>query len=1150
MLTLAGNAAPTGFYDFPIEQSLRFNDNDSAYLSRTPASAGSLTTWTWSGWVKRGNLGITATLFSTATTNDAIYFGSGTSNLTFYTQNNYWGATAASFRDTSAWYHIVCVWDTTNATAADRLIIYVNNERQSLEYGANPALNATSGFNNNVVQAVGRAQSTANGYFDGYMADVNFIDGQALDPTSFGELKSGIWTPKDTADLTFGTNGFRLQFGDTTEASGFNAVTYTGNGSSQSISGVGFSSSPDLVWIKERSSTSSHVLMDSVRGASKFLVSNSTQAEQTATSIHESFDADGFTVGNSGAVSESGQTYVAWAWDAGSGSAASNTDGSITSTVKANTDYGFSIVSYAGNSTAGATIGHGLGVAPDMYIVKNRDAVQNWRVYHSSEGSSKGASLNATDAFTAAGYWNNTDPTSTVFSVDGSAKVNASGNDYIAYCFAEKTGYSKFGTYTGTGAAGNSITGLGFAPAFVMIKRSDSTGNWFMLDNTRSVTDPRNLYILSNSANEEKDLQASDGVDFVDFDSDGFTIQNNGSWDNASGGSYIFMAFADTRDAAFWRDTSGEGNDWQPNNLVFSDVVPDSTTNNFAVLNNLDNISTTYSEGNLKISQSSYNYNSRGSFGLTSGKYYWEVRMDSTHGEFGVCENGKMPQTDPQGAYPAYFIYNNGSAGVIYNNATSASSSSATMTNWTANDVAMIAYDADNGNLYHGLNGVWQNSADPAAGTGAIITGITSQFGGELVPFFGSGTASARNWIVNFGQDSTFAGATAAGGNADENGLGDFAHPVPSGFLSLCSSNLPTGAIDTLADETPEDYFNTLLWTGDGSNPRTLSGLDFAPDLIWHKSRSSASMSSHAIQDVVRGFDANNNLYTNLTGSETDYPNRGVINSVSSTGFTFNENASDYSTADGLNQSGVSFVAWNWKAGGTGVSNTDGSITSTVSVSETSQGVGWFSVVGFTTQSGGYTVGHGLGQKPSLIITKNRDTAGGAWYTFTDIIDGSVDYLALNQTSAKLNDPFGLANPTSSVFSLDDDYIFGSGDCIALCFANAENLCRVGSYVGNGSTDGTFIHTGFRPAYIMIKRTDGTGNWVIEDIARSPSNVADDRLYADSANAEDANSANGNIDFLSNGFKMRYSWGGINGSGQSYIYLAIAEQPFAFANAR
>jgi hypothetical protein len=245
-------------------------------------------------------------------------------------------------------------------------------------------------------------------------------------------------------------------------------------------------------------------------------------------------------------------------------------------------------------------------------------------------------------------------------------------------------------------------------------------------------------------------------------------------------------------------------------------------------------------------------------------------------------------------------------------------------------------------------------------------------------------------------------------------------------------------------------------------------------------------------------------------------------------------------------------VGWSWKANGAGVSNTDGNITSTVSVSETSQGVGWFSVVGFTTQSGGYTVGHGLGQKPSLIITKNRDTAGGAWYTFTDIIDGSVDYLALNQTSAKLNDPFGLANPTSSVFSLDDDYISGSGDCIAYCFANAESLCKVGSYTGNSSSDGTFVYTGFRPAFVLAKKTTGTDDWHIHDNKRVDrgvdSNAIDDYLRPNLSNAEGDDGES--VDFLSNGFKWRINSGLRNQSGQTYIYLAIAEQPFKYANAR
>jgi hypothetical protein len=1144
-----------GFYDFPIEQSLRFNDNDSAYLSRTPASAGSLTTWTWSGWVKRGNLGITATLFSTATTNDAIYFGSGASNLIFYTQNNYWGGTAASFRDTSAWYHIVCVWDTTNATAADRLIIYVNNERQSLDIGANPALNATSGFNNNVVQAVGRAQSTANGYFDGYLADVNFIDGQALDPTSFGEMKSGIWTPVDTSGLTFGSNGFRLQFGDTTEASGFNALAYTGNGSSQSISGVGFSSSPDLVWIKQRTQAYHHELYDAVRGVQKMLQSSSTQQETTEAQGLLSFDSDGFTVGTRTNVNQNSTNLVAWCWDAGSGSAASNTDGSITSTVKANTGYGFSITSYTGNGTAGATVGHSLGVQPNMIIVKSRTEAVGWYVYHSSvtgDPETRFLRLDLTNAVSAIndGPWNNTAPSSSVITLGDGGSTNRNTEDYIAYCFAEKTGYSKFSSYTGTGSTGNSITGLGFAPAFVMIKRSDAGSEWAMYDNTRQTSNPK--YQLRANAS---DAENSNSAVYVDLDSDGFTIQTTDAAQNASGGTYIYMAFADTRNAAFWRDTSGQGNDWQPNNLVFSDVVPDSTTNNFATMNPLmGNSSYVHSEGNTKVNYGSASWlgSQLSTVGMTSGKHYWEVYLNSASTSIRALlgiessTNNYLNSTHIGNLTNSVSIYSVGTN--FYEDG-----SATTDAEWViaTGDVVMFAYDADNGTLWIGKNGTWWNGATAAEiSAGTTTNAMTSGLDTSLTWLAGCTVRDGGTVTFNFGQDSTFANNTAAGGNADENGYGDFKYAPPSGYLSLCSANLPTGAIDTLNDETPEDYFNTLLWTGDGSNPRTLSGLDFAPDLIWHKSRSAASMDSHAIQDSVRGFDLNNNLYTNLTGSETDYPNRGVINSVSSTGFTFNENASDYSTADGLNQSGVSYVAWNWKANGSGVSNTDGSITSTVSVSETGDGTKWFSVVGFTTQAGGYTVGHGLGQKPSLIITKNRDTAGGAWYTFTDIIDGSVDYLALNQTSAKLNDPFGLANPTSSVFSLDDDYIFGSGDCIAYCFANAEGLCKVGSFVGNGSTDGTFVFTGHKPSFLLIKNITASIHWVLLDNRRNEYNLTKNVLYPDLVNAEEDGTTYASVDFVSNGFKLRNSNYFTNRSGDNYIFLSIAEQPFKYSNAR
>jgi len=1129
MLTLAGNAAPTGFYDFPIEQSLRFEDGDSAYLSRTPASAGNRKTWTWSGWVKRGGAFTSnQSLFSTSTNYDDLRFSTsgellfvgGTSGCTI--------ATTSVYRDPSAWMSIILSYNSTEAISSDRVKLYVNGEQvTSLTTAIYPALNRELDFNNTVAHAIGRRESTDNLYADLYLADVNFIDGQALDPTSFGELKSGIWIPKDTSGLTFGTNGFRLQFGDTTEASGFNAVTWTGNDvAGHSINGCGFS--PDLVWIKNRDVAEVHNLNDTVRGAGLQLFSNTTDAEFNRGAVGlTSFDSDGFSLGVGGEVNDINEKYVAWAWDAGSGSAASNTDGSITSTVKANTDYGFSITSYTGNGSAGATVGHSLGVQPDMIIVKNRSAVQNWRVYHSSQGSSKGASLNTTDAFASAGYWNNTDPTSTVFSVDGSAKVNASGNNYIAYCFAEKTGYSKIGSFVGTGAAGNSITGLGFAPAFVMIKRSDSTGNWFMLDNTRSVTDPRNLYIISNSANAEKDLQASDGVDFVDFDSDGFTIQNNGSWDNASGGTYIYMAFADTRDAAFWRDTSGQGNDWQPNNLVFSDVVPDSTTNNFAVLNNLEtnDSGATYTEGNLVLQTQSAGSNvGVASFSIPkSSKWYWEVNVLSTSGTIG--DNARIGLQVGNNITPSLDVRYKSNGDKSVNNASSAYGAS-----YAAGDIIGVAVDADSNTVEFYKNGSSQGSIS-----------YTMDADSDYFPVLpeASGTINIK-FAINFGQDSTFAGNEASGGNTDANGLGDFFSTVPDGALSLCSSNLPTGAIDTLADETPEDYFNTVLYTGNGST-QSITGVNFQPSLTWIKSRSNAN--SHELTDAVRG------VALRLLSDEAEAEASGKVSSFDSDGFSL--------TADGnANRSGYTYASWNWKANGAGVSNTDGSITSTVSVGSTSQ-QNWFSVVSFTgdtTQP--KTVGHGLNVTPDLILLKNRDTTDN-WsvYHSSVMTGGDGKFMRLNTTDALLTD--GSDNVFDTGFSSTTFGVGrssasgGASDFIAYCFANAEGLCKVGSYTGNGSTDGTFIHTGFRPALVLVKSSSNTSPWLIMDNTRDTDNQIQYLLRANSNGAE---TTNAECDFLSNGFKYRGTSTNSdyyhNVNTATYIYLAIAEQPFKYANAR
>jgi len=320
----------------------------------------------------------------------------------------------------------------------------------------------------------------------------------------------------------------------------FNTLLYTGDGSSsRSITGVGFAT--DWIWVKERSSTSQHQLVDKVRGFDKRLQSDSNDPEDDDSSPFNDFkslDSDGWTMGNGGAINESGQTYVAWNWLAG-GTASSNTDGSITSTVSANTTSGFSVVSFTGTGS-NATVGHGLGATPKMIIVKNRSVSGNWRVYHNSIGATKYLNLNTTDsAATNSAQWNNTEPTSNVFSVGASGATNGSGNGMIAYCFAEKKGFSKFGSYTGNGSSNGAFVYTGFKPAFFLIKRTDSTFQWYIHDNKRNSFNVMNKELYPSTS----DAEAT--VDTKDFLSNGVKIRGSQVSQNASGGTYIYMAFAE-----------------------------------------------------------------------------------------------------------------------------------------------------------------------------------------------------------------------------------------------------------------------------------------------------------------------------------------------------------------------------------------------------------------------------------------------------------------------------------------------------------------------------------------------------------------------------------------------------------------------------
>ena len=323
----------------------------------------------------------------------------------------------------------------------------------------------------------------------------------------------------------------------------FNTILWTGDGnSSRSITGVGFA--PDMIWWKGRDTTFDHRLIDTLRSGTypDLLYPNATTAESEDANNAEAIGSDGFTVGSGNAVNQNTKTYVAWNWKAG-GSGSANTDGTITSTVSANTTAGFSVGTYTANATAGATVGHGLGVAPDMLIVKVRNNTNNWAVYHESVGATKALYLDSTSGETTDGWMNNTAPSSSVFTLSGGNYGNASGYEVVFYAFAEKQGFSKFGSYTGNGSSNGPYIHTGFLPAFVMIKRTDTTSDWNIMDNKRAVSfnpNTKELYANSNQA------EATGGQTIRDYLSNGFKLRGTSGGTNASGGTYIFMAFAES----------------------------------------------------------------------------------------------------------------------------------------------------------------------------------------------------------------------------------------------------------------------------------------------------------------------------------------------------------------------------------------------------------------------------------------------------------------------------------------------------------------------------------------------------------------------------------------------------------------------------
>ncbi len=566
-------------------------------------------------------------------------------------------------------------------------------------------------------------------------------------------------------------------------------------------------------------------------------------------------------------------------------------------------------------------------------------------------------------------------------------------------------------------------------------------------------------------------------------------------------------------------DYSGNGNDFTSSGLTSADQVLDSPTNNYATLNPLDfvNGGGTTADGNLLfVDDSSGSYPGMPStIWLRSGKWQFECTLqgDSLGNEphVGIINENtdrSVRFRGDAGATTVPFIWNC-YTNVVWQDGSSSTPSGLSATTTTSRITLLL--DADAAKIYLVVDGTEPSGQDAEAGTGGY-------------------SISGTEWAFCIGEGA------GANGMAAEFGAIGFVDSFPS-FDSVTTNNLPD---PTIAD--PTAHFQTTLYTGNSSDGHEINqsgNSTFEPGLVWIKDRLAANQ--HHLFDQVRGV--NKRILSSSNAAESTQTDQLV--SFDSDGFTLDDDL----TVQAVNR-GSNYVAWQWKANGSGSSNSDGSITSTIS-SNTTAG---FSTVTYTGTGANATVGHGLGVTPSMIIVKNRSTAATDWpvYHASNTAAPETDVLFLNTTASTADDAtyWNDTAPTSSVFTVgtNNEVNKSSDSMVAYVYAEVEGFSKIGSYTGNGSSDGPFIYCGFRPALVIIKRATGAATkWVMLDSTRDTYNVTDAFLHPNESTAENEGS---DVDFLSNGFKARFNDSWFNASGSTYIFMAFAEFPFQYANAR
>ncbi len=554
---------------------------------------------------------------------------------------------------------------------------------------------------------------------------------------------------------------------------------------------------------------------------------------------------------------------------------------------------------------------------------------------------------------------------------------------------------------------------------------------------------------------------------------------------------------------------------------------------------------TTFSEGNCRVGTTSGGYPRQiSNFAFpSSGKWYIELNniVNNGYHVFGVIRQENMAYGDGLFNNTGQYHYQAWNGQKRGNNGSAQSYGSS----WgSAGIIIGLAFDADNGKIWWAKDNTWQASGDPAGNSNEAFSGLDAKDN----YYFGWSdyyTAKAGTVHINCGQDSSFAGSKTSGSaNAtDDNGFGDFYYAPPSGFLALCSANLPTSS-DIDPAETSSDYpgkqCGVVTYTGTGSST-TISGLDFQPDFIWAKTRSTSSR--HYLVDSSRGF----TKYLHSEHTYSEGTSSDGVTSANSDGFVIGGGL-DY-----VNYSGRTFVAWCWRAnGGITASNSDGAISSTV---QANQAAG-FSIVQWTanaTSSVATTVGHGLSKAPEFVITKSRESSTN--WCVTHIGLSSTSHMLFLNTNATETDKSGNGNMsanTSTVFSVNatDGSNAPNGDnMIAYCWHSVEGYSKFGKYEGNANANGAFIYTGFRPRILIIRVLNvASDGWLIYDTERETFNPLDTVLKPHDEAADYSNAAF-TLDILSNGFKLRSSDNAVNGTSYDpYIYMAWADVPFKYNN--